>query len=79
MLTHCLGCSVPGRDVIEPREGATLDEAGPINAQTLPNPGTQFRVPSFDCDATPYSAAKLAVRSSSAAFPQCPAAAVLAA
>jgi len=43
------------------REGATLSESGkPIDTETLPNPGTQFRVPSFDCDATPYAAAKLA-------------------
>lgn len=43
------------------REGATLSESGkPITVDTLPNPGTQFRVPSYDCDATPYAAAKLA-------------------
>jgi len=43
------------------REGATLSESGkPIDRDTLVNPGTQFRVPSFDCDATPYAAAKLA-------------------
>eukprot|EP00657_Telonema_sp_P-1_P007702 TRINITY_DN27802_c0_g1_i1.p1 TRINITY_DN27802_c0_g1~~TRINITY_DN27802_c0_g1_i1.p1 ORF type:complete len:135 (+),score=43.28 TRINITY_DN27802_c0_g1_i1:113-517(+) len=42
------------------REGPSLSEAPPITVHTPPNPGTDFRIPSFDCDATPYATAKLA-------------------
>ena len=42
------------------REGSDLHQASPITRSTPPNVGTTFRVPSFDCDATPYAAAKLA-------------------
>jgi len=42
------------------REGTTLSEAGAITVDTPPHVGTDFRVPAFECDATPYAAAKLA-------------------
>jgi len=42
------------------QEGSDIANATAITTSTPPNVGTVFRVPAFDCDATPYAAAKLA-------------------